>query len=236
MNPLNSATTLLLALLLAAPPAYAADAPAPRDRYALQLEARPAAVFPFLDKLGRVNLSVYPQGVRVDSRWLDGYLKAGSETVTIENPGLRMYTDASYGSLRQLFRGLAPEEKVMKLGKLPVLKTARTGNIKNLPVTCYRIQLGKKAWIDVWTTESLKQSRPYHDLQMQVLTTISPDLARAAAKIPGTPLHVVLNTEKYPETTLLSTREAFRSSAGHEDALQTGRFFLRVPSIDRLVK
>lgn len=236
MNPLKSATTLLLTLLLVVPPVSAADSPIRHERYALQLEARPSAVFPFLDKLGRVNLSVYPQGVRVDSLWLDGYLKSGSETVRIENPALRMYTDASYVTLRRLFRGLAPEEETMKLGALPVVKTTRRGKIKNLSVTCYRIQLGKEAWIDVWSTDTLKKSQPYQELQTQVLMTISPDLARAAAKIPGTPLHVVLNTERYPETTLLSTRGAFRSSAGHEEALQTGRFFLRVPSIDPLVK
>lgn len=236
MKRVRTSTIFLLSLLFAASAAPAADVPAPRDRYALQLEARPSAVFPFLDKLGRVDIAVYPQGVRADSLWLNGYLKAGSENVRIENPTLRLYTDASYSALRKLFLSLAPEDDVMKFGELPVTDTGRKGTIKGMAIRCHRIQLGKKAWIDVWTTQELRKSRPFHDLQMQVLTTISPDLARAAARIPGTPLHVVLNTSKYPETTLLTTKEVYRSSAGHEEALQTGRFFLRVPSIDRLVK
>ena len=236
MNQPISSALLLISLLLALPSPAAADATRPSDRYSLRLEARPSAVFPFLDKLGRVQIAVFPQGVRADSLWLGGYLMAGSETVRVENPALRVYTDATYGALRKLFSGLGPEQEPMKLGELEVRKTGRKGTIKNLPVQCYRIVLGKKAWIDVWTTEAIQRSRPYQDLQTQVLMTVSPDLARAARKIPGTVLHVVLNTNDHPETTLLSTREVYRSSAGHEEVLRTGRFFLRVPSLDRLVR
>lgn len=236
MNPLKTSTFLLLCLLVAGPAVPAAAPPVPRDRYTLELEARPSAVFPFLDKLGRIQILVYPEGVRADSLWLDGYLKAGSDQVRIENPALRLYTDSSYGALRTMFRSLAPEEKTAKFGDLPVRDTGRRGKIKNLPVQCHRIVLGKEAWIDVWTTEALKKSQPYHDLEMQILTTISPDLARAAAKIPGTRLHVVLNTKNHPETTLLATKEYLKSSAGHQEALQTGRFFLRAPSIDRIMR
>lgn len=236
MNRTVVSTILLLCLLSTGPSAVGTDSPAPRQSYGLQLEARPTAVFPFLNRLGTVDIAVYPQGVRADSLWLDGYLKAGSKTVRIENPSLRIYSDASLSSLRQLFRSLAPEKETATLGELPVTDTGRKGTIKDLPVRCYRITLGKKAWIDVWTTEALKESQPYTDLQNQVLAAVSPDLARAGARIPGTPLHVILNTRDHPETTLLATKQIFRSSAGHEEALQTGRFFLKAPSIDRLMK
>ncbi len=235
MNRMVMSTILLLGLLSAS--SGSADSPpAPRSNYALHLEARPTAVFPFLEKLGNIQIAVYPQGVRADSLWLDGYLKAGSKSVRIENPSLRIYSDANLASLRQLFRSLAPEKETAELGELPVTDTGRRGTIKDLPVKCYRITLGKKAWIDVWTTAALKESQPYRDLRTEVLSAISPDLARAGARIPGTPLHVALKTDDRPETTLLATKRFYKSSAGHEDALQTGRFFLKAPSIDRLMK
>lgn len=234
MNRSRSLTTVALLFLFLTVSAAASDKP--RESYALHLEARPSAPFPFLDKLGRVQIAVYPEGVRADSRWLGGFVRAGDDTVRIENPALRLYTDSSLDTLRRFFVSLSPEKESMALGELEVRKTGRTGTIKKLPASCYRIILGETAWIDVWTTQAVRSSRPYQILQSQLLAAVSPDLEKAARRIPGTPLHVVLNTRRFPDTVLLTTREVYFSSAGNEDALQTGRFFLKAPSLDRLVK
>lgn len=227
-------------LLILSPSAFAQVESAPRqprDSYALHLQARPAAPFPFLDKLGNIEIQVYPQGVRADSLWLDGYLLAESDSVRIENPAVRLYTDASFEALRKLFSKLRPEDaEPLSLEKLEVIHTGKTGTIMKLPVSCHRVVLGKKAWIDVWSTPALRTSPAWERLQVELLSAISPELSKVVKEIPGTVVHVMLNTEHFPKTVLLTTTEVYLSSAGHEEALQTGRFFLRAPSLDRLVQ
>ncbi|MDX1584051.1 MAG: hypothetical protein R3338_10680 [Thermoanaerobaculia bacterium] len=225
-------------LLPALSPLASANEPAvPRQNYALHLEANPSEPFPFLKKLGKVEISVFPEGVRADSLWLDGFVLQGADTVRIENPALRLYTDASFDSLRKLFQKLRPEnEEQPALKALKVVDTGRVGKIGKLPVRCHRIVLGEKAWIDLWWTSALAKNPAYERLQHELLSVVSPDLALAARRVPGTIVHVVLNTERFPDTTLLAVREVYLSSAGHEEALKTGRFFLRAPSLDRLVK
>src|ERR1700737_2149697 len=78
---------LLFLLVLAA---TASAAPRP---YHLQLEANPAAPFPFLSRFGTVALDVYPAGVRAETVWLNGFSRDGAPAVTVENPLGRMYTD-----------------------------------------------------------------------------------------------------------------------------------------------
>ena len=230
-------STIFLTLILLPAFSLSADDVAPRDRYALHLEARPAATFPFLDQLGKVEIEVYPQGVRANSHWLDGFLRTGENTIRIENPALRLYSDASFEGLRSLFGKLRPEdEKSPSFKELKVVETGRRGTIKKLPARCRRIVLGKDAWIDVWTTTALARNPAYERLQIELLSAISPKLTNAMQRIPGTVLHVVINTRNHPETVLLTTREFYLSSAGHEEALETGRFFLKAPSLDRLLK
>ena len=66
---------------------------APPRAYHLELEANPAAPFPFLGKFGTVTLHVYPAGVRAETFWLNGFSRNGTGAVTVENPLGRMYTD-----------------------------------------------------------------------------------------------------------------------------------------------
>src|SRR5437879_151070 len=85
-------------LLLASIPLHAAT-PGP---YHLQLEANPAAPFPFLGRLGTVSLHVYRGGIRAESLWLCGFSRNGASDVTVENPLGRIYTDvpiAAIGSI-----------------------------------------------------------------------------------------------------------------------------------------
>src|SRR5437773_7294617 len=65
---------------------------APPKPYHLELEANPAAPFPFLGKFGTITLHVYPGGVRAETLLLNGFSRNGASTITVENPYTRMYT------------------------------------------------------------------------------------------------------------------------------------------------
>lgn len=230
-------TIAVLSLFLTPGAFSAAEPPKPRTSYALHLEARPTAAFPFLDKLGRVEVQVYPQGVRADSLWLDGYMRTGSDSVRLENPSVRLYSDSSFASLSKIFASLKPRDKqAPKLRKLQVVDTGRKGTIKKLPVRCYTIKIGKRIAVDVWSTTALARNTAWEKLQNEVLKAVSPELAQAAKRIPGTTMHVVLREKGEADATLLTTREVFLSSAGHEEALSTGRLFLRAPDIGKLMR
>lgn len=237
MTSFQKSTCALCILFLLAIAATAVAAPEPRSSYAIHLEATPSEAFPFLDKLGTVEIAVYPEGVRADSPWLSGFVRSGSDSVRVENQALRLYSDATFDGVRRLFSTLRPEEEEKKgIRNVEIRDTKRKGTIGEFPVSCYRLQLAKNAWIDVWSTTAVKDSEAYERLQSELLTVVSPELAEAARRIPGTILKVIVNTEDIPEKTLLRTRKIYLSSAGHQEALQTGRFFLRAPSLDRLVK
>ena len=86
-----------LALLLAVS-AVAATPPRP---YHLELEATPEAAFPWLGRVGKVEIHVYPQGVRSDALWLNAFSKNGSSAVTVANPLGRMYVDVTIAETHQ---------------------------------------------------------------------------------------------------------------------------------------
>ena len=46
---------------------------APPPAYHLELEANPAAPFPFLGKFGTITLHVFPSGVRAETFWLQRF-------------------------------------------------------------------------------------------------------------------------------------------------------------------
>ena len=73
---------LILALLLSAL-ALPALASTP---YHLELEANPAAPFPWLGKFGSIELHVYRGGVRAEALWLNGMSRNGAPSVTVANP------------------------------------------------------------------------------------------------------------------------------------------------------
>src|SRR5256885_7994529 len=94
---------LFFVLLLVAASLHAAS-PKP---YHIELEANPAAPFPFLGKFGTVPLHVYPAGVRAETFWLNGFTRNGTGAVTVENPLGRMYTDVPLSQISSTLRKLS---------------------------------------------------------------------------------------------------------------------------------
>src|SRR5437016_10086756 len=95
----------LLALLFAT--SVSAAAPQP---YHIELEANPAAAFPFLSKFGAVTLHIYPAGIRAETIWLNGFSRNGTSTVTVENPLGRMYIDMPVNEITSLLRKMAKDD------------------------------------------------------------------------------------------------------------------------------
>jgi hypothetical protein len=121
--------TLLLILTLAmqlhaAPP------------YQLQLEANPASPFPFLGKFGTVTLHVFPAGVRAETFWLNGFTRNGANTVTVENPLGRMYTDVPLSQISTTLHKLSTSGVE---NAAPGAITQITGNVKGIPARRYRL-------------------------------------------------------------------------------------------------
>src|SRR4029077_5752257 len=143
--------TFLLILALATS-LHAAPPPKP---YHLELEANPAAPFPFLGKFGTVTLHVYPAGVRAETFWLNGFTHNGTSTVTVENPLGRMYTEVPLAQISATLRKLSTSG-VENAAPGPV--TQITGNVKGIPAHRYRLVYGSQAWIDVWTTDTIPEN------------------------------------------------------------------------------
>src|SRR5438874_13734709 len=79
----------------------------PPPAYHLELEANPATPFPFLGKFGTVTLHMYPNGVRAETFWLNGFSRNGTKTVTVENPLGRMYTDVPVAQISATLHKIA---------------------------------------------------------------------------------------------------------------------------------
>src|SRR5688500_7186946 len=101
-RPARAAFLFVLAALLSLP----------LSAYHLELEAYPAAVFPYFQKFGSVDLHVYPGGVRADTMWLDAFSRNGTSAVTVMNPLARMYTDVPIAELAAIISRLGDESDV----------------------------------------------------------------------------------------------------------------------------
>src|SRR3954452_24289872 len=100
---------------------------APPKPYHLELEANPAAPFPFLGKFGTVTLHIYPAGVRAATFWLNGFTRHGSGAVTVENPLGRMYTDVPLSQICSTLHKLSTSGVE---SAAPVEITQILGNVK----------------------------------------------------------------------------------------------------------
>ncbi|MDP9490734.1 MAG: hypothetical protein M3P42_00805, partial [Actinomycetota bacterium] len=100
-----------------------------------------------------MTLDVYPRGLRADSLWLNGFSRAGTPVVTVENPFIRMYTEVPLTSISSTLRKLstAGVENV----PAPALQKPVGGAVKGIAAIRYRLQYGPEAWIDVWMTRAV---------------------------------------------------------------------------------
>lgn len=237
MKTTSALFPLVLCLMVAGP---LSASPATQDfpAYRIDMELNPAAPLPFLSKFGKIDLSVYPGGVYGESTLLEGYSRNNSAQLTILSPYSRVYSDVNLTELRQLMLTLSrsDSEVVPGLRELKIGPNPQKGAVRGIPATRYRIVLGNNAWLDVWTTDVVPKNPQFHALQMQFIGAISRAAAQTAARIPGMPVYVELNTRRFQKVPILRLKQIVHSSAGETDALSTGHFYIRSPVLKLLLK
>jgi hypothetical protein len=206
---------------------------APARPYHLELEANPAATFPFLGKFGTVTLHVYPAGVRAETFWLNGFTHNGTGAVTVENPLGRMYTEVPITQISATLRKLSTS-RVENVA--PGVITQITGNVKGIPARRYRLVYGPEAWIDVWTTDSIPENPQLRAVVTEFVRGISPATAATMTGIRGTPLYVELNFRSYKKLPLVRLKSITWNADGQDDALKTGTLYFKAPLLDSLWK
>lgn len=209
-------------------------APAPRP-YRLQLEAQPAAVFPYLAKFGRIEIDVYPSGVRADTIWLNGFSRNGADTITIENPLARMYTEVPLSQISSLLRKLGTIGSIEQEAA-PVKVVATRGKVGGIAATRYRLMYGPTAWIDLWTTNTIPENPQLRRIVNDLVSGISPGTGKLAQTIPGTPIFVELNFRRFKKIALVRFKNFSYEAADEKDALTVGSFYIRAPLLDSLWK
>jgi len=218
----------VLALLIAATRLAAAPRP-----YHLELEASPAAPFPFLSKFGKVTLHVYASGVRAETFWLNGFSRAGTRAVTVENPYGRMYTDVPITEIGSILRKLSTSGIQ---AAAPTAGPVIGGKVRGVDAYRHRLMYGPAAWIDVWTTNTLGENKQLRTIVEEFVRGLNPATAEAIKSIPGVPVYVELNFRHYQKLPLLRLKELKFDNSGEADALKVGTLYFKAPLLDSIWK
>lgn len=219
---------VLVALLFAPLSAFAAR------RYHLELEANPAAAFPYLGKFGAVELHVYESGVRAEALWLNSFSRNGTAAVTVMNPLARMYVDMPIREIAPTLArlaGTAPERSWA-----PVLGPVVQGTVQGITATRHRLIYGPSGWIDVWTTGVIPPNEQLRRIVDELVRGISPGTANVSHSISGTPIYVELNFRRFRNVPLLKMTRLTFDAEDEKDALELGPFYVRHALLEMLLK
>jgi len=202
--------------------------------YHLSLQANPAAPFPFLAKFGTVTLHVYNGGVRADTMWLNGFSRIGSDTVTVENPLGRMYTNVPVSDLVAIVQKMAAGH--VDEDAPPAIAPPVAGKVAGIQAKRYRLLYGPDAWIDVWTTDRVPENAQLRKIVDSFVVAVAPMTAKSLHLIRGMPLYVELNFSHYKKLPLIYPKEFQMTNAGQEKALNVGSFYIHAAVLDALWK
>jgi hypothetical protein len=233
------AALLFLALICggqAILPVHGQTKPSARPKpYHLELEAYPAAPFPWFKKFGTINLHVYPGGVSADSFWLSGFSRNGSKDVTIMNPVARMYTDMPLTEMTSMIRKMSSSDNDLANVTTEV-QGPMAGKVGSLRASRYRLIYGPAAWIDVWTTKEVPENAQLRAIVDSMIRGVSAPTANAARTIPGMPVYVELNFRRFQKTPFLKLKKLTWNNAGESDALKVGSYYFKAPMVDAIWK
>ena len=218
----------LLALLLLALPALAAQP------YHLELEAFPAAPFPYLSKFGTVDLHVYAGGVRAETFWLDGFSRNGQPAVTVMNPLARMYVDVPITDIAPTLTKIAGAAGALERSLAPLIERPVSGTVGKIAATRYRLTYGPTGWIDIWTTNTIPENAQLRTLVDEFVRGISPGTANISTSIHGTPIYVELNFRRFRKVPLLKLKKLTLAAEDEKDALALGKFYVRHALLEML--
>jgi len=196
--------------------------------YHVQLEAYPAAAFPWLTKFGKVTLDVYPGGVRAETVWLNGFSKNGDKIFTIENPYGRMYSEMPLSEIAPIVSKLAKTPEAGANDNPPLLAPI-AGTVRGVAASRYRLVYGPDAWIDVWTTATIPENPQLRALATEFVRSVAPGTAKVLNRIPGMPLYVELNFRRFKKLALLRMIKSDDDVSGEADALKRGMLYFKAP-------
>lgn len=224
----NAKRAALTAALLVSLPLFASQP------YHLELEASPAAVFPYLGKFGNVELHVYAGGVRAEALWLNSFSRNGAADVTVLNPLGRMYVEVPVAEIAPILRKLAGDQGSVERRAAATLAKPVRGRVGTHAATRHRLVYGPAAWIDVWTADALPENAQLRRIVNGLLEGISPNTARVASDIRGTPIYVELNFRRFKKVPLLKVKKLTMSADDEEDALTRGMLYVRAGVLEKL--
>ncbi|HEV7920941.1 MAG TPA: hypothetical protein VGR02_09155 [Thermoanaerobaculia bacterium] len=236
-----AALLLCAATSFAATPAKPAPAPAakpaaPAKPYHLELEANPAAPFPFLSRFGVVHLHVYPSGVRADTTWLNGISRSGTDSITVLNPALKMYTEVPISEIGNLLAKIGGMNTRKTFEAIANVEPPVKDKVGGLDVMRYRARYTQTAWIDVWTTTAVPQNPQLKAIVDQVVYNISPGTGALTRFIPGTPVQVELNFTNFKKVQLVTLKSLTMDATGEADALAMPAAYAKAPLLDEVWK
>ena len=220
---------LAVSLALASATAFA------QRPYHLELEATPEAAFPWLGRFGKVDLHVYPEGVRAEALWLYGFSRNGTSVVTVANPLGRMYVDVPINEVSSMLSRLAGEKSGTERKARPKPGPTMKGSVKGIAATRHRLMFGTKAWIDVWTTTAIPQNAHMKVLVNNVVRGIAPGTAEVADALPGTPIYVELNFRRFKKVPLVRLKKLSWNADGQQDDLTLGKLYVRAGVLEKLL-
>ena len=212
----------------------AANASVAQQKYHLELEATPEAVFPYLGRFGNVELHVYAGGVRAEALWLDAFSRNAADAVTVVNPLARMYVDVNVAEIAAVLKRLAGAAGRVERNAAPKLAKPLAGTVKGIAATRHRLVYGPDAWIDVWTTDVIPENAQMKRIVNQIVSGISPRTGQATAGISGTPIHVEMNFRRFKKVTLVRMKKLTYTADDEADALTRGALYVRASVLEKL--
>ncbi len=210
-------------------------AAAPRP-YHLELEAYPAAPFPWFAKFGTIDVHVYNAGVEAESLWLKGFSRNGDKDITLMNPVARFYTSMALSDMTAMIRRLSSTEENDLASATTRVQGPLAGRVGSVRASRYRLVYGPAAWIDIWTSRDIPESAQLRVVVDSMIRGVSPQTANAARTIPGTPVYIELNFRRFQKVPFLKLKRLTWSNEGQADALKVGSYYFRAPVVDAIWK
>lgn len=211
-----------------------ANASVAQQKYHLELEATPEAVFPYLGRFGNVELHVYAGGVRAEALWLNAFSRNNAKAVTVVNPLARMYVDVNVAEIASILTRLAGAAGAVERNAAPELAKPLAGTVKGIAATRHRLVYGPDAWIDVWTTDVIPENAQMKRIVNQIVSGISPGTGEVAAGISGTPIYVEMNFRRFKKVTLVRMKTLTHTADDEKDALTRGKMYIRAAVLEKL--
>ena len=204
--------------------------------YHVELEANPAAAFPYLSMFGKVDIHVYQSGVRTDALWLNAFSKNGASAVTVANPLGRTYAEIPVGEIAPLLAKLAGAAgAIERNAATPIRKPPVAGTVAGIKATRHRLMYGPEAWIDYWTTDVVPENPQLREIVDQLVAGISPPTVAPTRQVTGMPVYIELNFRRFRKVPLLQLKKLTFAADDEEDALELGPFYVRTGAFEKVL-